>query len=161
MRASHNAYRHGLSVSTSPEMAAEVERLARKLAAAMTGMANDAIVLERARAVAQAELELARVRQTKVTLIQRLHAFGSTAPPQLSFRQAIRILKAFDRGRVLMLNPVDPLATMPHQETQRSAEAVRRALPELLKIDRYECRAAARRDHAVRDLLRSQQKDNQ
>jgi hypothetical protein len=41
---------------------------------------------------------------------------------------------------------------MPTQEPERSAEAVRRALPELIKLHRYESRAAARRDRAIREL---------
>ncbi len=44
---------------------------------------------------------------------------------------------------------VDHLATMPSQEPERTAEAVRRALPELAKLDRYESRAAARLDRAI------------
>jgi len=43
---------------------------------------------------------------------------------------------------------------MPSEGPDRTAEAVRRALPELLKLDRYERRAAARRDRAVRQLCR-------
>ena len=43
-----------------------------------------------------------------------------------------------------------PLATMPSQEPDRSAEAIRRVLPELRKLDRYERRADAQRDRAVR-----------
>jgi len=39
--------------------------------------------------------------------------------------------------------PIDALATTPSQEPDRSAEAVRRVLPELHKLDRYERRAAA------------------
>ena len=41
---------------------------------------------------------------------------------------------------------------MPSQEPDRSAEAVRRVLPELRKLDRYERRAAAQRERAVLDL---------
>jgi hypothetical protein len=41
---------------------------------------------------------------------------------------------------------------MPTQEPERSAEAIRRALPELTKLNRYESRAAARRDRAIREL---------
>jgi len=47
---------------------------------------------------------------------------------------------------------LDPLPPMPEQEPQRTAEAVRRALPALLRLQRYEARAAARRDRAVRNL---------
>ncbi len=41
---------------------------------------------------------------------------------------------------------------MPEQEPERSAEAVRRALPELMKLARYERRAAGQRDRALRAI---------
>jgi hypothetical protein len=54
------------------------------------------------------------------------------------------------RGRPPTIpEPVDPLATMPNKEPERTAEAIRRALPELRKLDRYESRAVARRDRAI------------
>jgi hypothetical protein len=49
---------------------------------------------------------------------------------------------------------LDLCAAMPSQEPDRSAEAIRRALPELLKLDRYERRASGRRDQAVRELAK-------
>ena len=49
-------------------------------------------------------------------------------------RALIRLLNAFDRGT--FPKPIDALATMPSQEPDRSAEAVRRVLPELRKLDR-------------------------
>jgi hypothetical protein len=52
-----------------------------------------------------------------------------------------------------MPEPIDHSATMPAQDPERTTEAIRRALPELLKLDRYERRAYARRDRAIRDLL--------
>jgi hypothetical protein len=51
---------------------------------------------------------------------------------------------------------VDPLPAMPSQEPQRTAEAVRRILPALIKLNRYESRAVTRRDRAIRAItLRS------
>ena len=50
---------------------------------------------------------------------------------------------------------IDPLATMPTEEHERTAEAVRRALPELAKLDRYETRAVARRDRAIRQIVKN------
>ena len=47
---------------------------------------------------------------------------------------------------------------MPSQEPDRSAEAMRRALPELLKLDRYERRASAMRDRAVYELVKVEYK---
>jgi hypothetical protein len=107
------------------------------------------MLLERARAIAQAELDLARVRRVKVALIERASAFGELDPPTLTVTQMIRVLNAFDRGRPIVPEPIDASATMPPHERDRSAEAVRRVLRELLKLDRYERRAAARRDRAV------------
>ena len=49
---------------------------------------------------------------------------------------------------------------MPLQEPERSAEAIRRSLPELLKLDRYERRATSRRDRAVRELRNVVRKDS-
>jgi hypothetical protein len=106
------------------------------------------MVLERARAVAQAELELARVRRAKVALIERASAFGELDPPRLTVTQMIRLLNAFERGRPIP-KPIDASATMPPQEPERAGEAVRRVLPELRRLNRYERRAAARRDRAV------------
>jgi hypothetical protein len=147
-RARRNAYRHGLtlSITSSAAVAKQLDKLVRKIA----GDSEDAIVLERARAVAQAELDLARVRRAKVALIERASAFGELDPPRLTVTQMIRVLNAFDRGR--LVKPSDASATMPSQEPDRSAEAVRRVLPELCKLDRYERRAAAQRERAVLDL---------
>jgi hypothetical protein len=47
---------------------------------------------------------------------------------------------------------VDNLPPMPTDERQRTAEAVRRVLPSLLRLQRYEARAVARRDQAVRAI---------
>jgi hypothetical protein len=44
-------------------------------------------------------------------------------------------------------------ATMPSQEPHRSAQAMRRVLPELGKLERYERGAAARRDRAVFNVV--------
>jgi hypothetical protein len=65
----------------------------------------------------------------------------------------IQVLNAFDRGRLIVPKPIDASATMPSQEPYRSAEAVRRVLPELRKLDRYERRAAAQRERAVLTLF--------
>jgi hypothetical protein len=149
-RASRNAYRHGLtlSISSTAAFAKQLDKLVHKIA----GDTEDEIVLERARAVAQAQLELARVRRAKVALIERASAFGELDPPQLTVAQLIRIMNALDRGRLIVPKPIDASAAMPSQEPERSAEAVRRVLPKLRKLDRYERRAAAQRDRAVVDL---------
>src|SRR6201982_3057226 len=69
-RASRNAYRHGLtlSITSSAAYAKQLDRLVREIA----GNTEDPILLERARAIAQAELELARVRRVKVVVREEL-----------------------------------------------------------------------------------------
>ena len=159
-RASRNAYRHGLTLSltSSPELAKRLDALARKIA----GGSKNEIVLEHARAAAQAELDLARVRQIKIALIKSVSALGALGAPY----DMLPVIKAYlylelasegktPRGRPPKIpEPVDPLATMPTQEPGRTAEAIRRALPELLKLDRYESRAAARRDRAICEITK-------
>jgi hypothetical protein len=135
-----------LSITSTAAYAKQLDKLVRKIA----GDTKDAIVLERARAVAQAGLDLAWVRRATVALIERASAFGELDPPQLTRAGFIRLLNAVLRDRDI--ESIDASATMPSQEPDRSAEAIRRVLPELRKLDRYERRAAAQRERAVRSL---------
>ena len=156
-RASRNAYRHGLtlSITSTAEYAKQLETLVRKIAGD-----KDPVKLERARAIAQADLELTQVRRAKVALIERASAFGELDPPRPTVSQMIRLLNAFQRGRLIDPKPIDASATMPPQEPDRWAEAIRRVLPELCKLERYERRAAARRDRAVVNLVVAQSRHN-
>jgi hypothetical protein len=156
-RASQNAYRHGLTKPiSSAEFAREVEELARQIA----GDTEDNITMQRARDAAAAHLELARVRRVKAALIERVAALGRFDVPKLfqspKDEAAWIMLHCFGatlrKGRPKFA--VDPLPAMPSQEPQRTAEAVRRALPDLLKLHRYECRAVTRRDRAIRAIMR-------
>jgi hypothetical protein len=147
-RARRNSYRHGLSVGAAgrPGCAEQVEKLARKIA----GAGADAMILEQARSVAQAQLDLTQIRRMRASLIQRMAEFGvlDTPDPPATFRDIKRILKSIDRGQPWDLS-IPPAPCMPSAEPDRTAEAMRRALPELLKLDRYERSATARRDRAA------------
>jgi hypothetical protein len=155
MRARHNAYQHGLTTSpiSSATVAKQVEKLARKIA----GKTKDAIALEHARDIAQATIDIARVRRVRVTLIERAAALGTLETPQLfnSVREILQFLNSIGRGQTPTLpERTDLSTTMPSQEPERTAEAMRRALPELIKLDRYESRATARRDRAVQAIVK-------
>lgn len=146
-RARRNSYRHGLSIGAAgrPGSDEHVERLARKIA----GAGADAMVLEQARSAAQAQLDLTQIRRMRVSLIQRMAEFGALdTDPLGTSRDFKRILKSIFRGLPRDLS-VPPAPSMPSSEPDRTAEAVRRALPELLKLDRYERSATARRDRAA------------
>jgi|tagenome__1003787_1003787.scaffolds.fasta_scaffold20937909_3 hypothetical protein len=158
-RVSRNAYRHGLSqsVTSLSQFNEELDKRAHELAEGL----RDPLTLENARTIAEAELDISRARLAKISLIERAYAFGAIHPPRFTTRAIKRWLKAFDAG----LDPPVSLAMegvpdqMPSEEPDRTAEAVRRALPELLKLDRYERRAAARRDRAVRQLFRARREE--
>ena len=144
-RASHNALRHGLSSQGLRNIAAaQVDELARQIA----GDSNNAIVLELARCAAAAERDLDRVRQVRAAWIAKVSSLGILeAPKPLSWRDELRWIMGEE-----ITATTDPLPAMPAADAERTAEAVRRILPELLRIDRYERRAAARRDKAIRKI---------
>ena len=160
-RASRNSYRHGLAAAlvTTEEHAKRVEKLARRIA----GNTADLATLEHARRAAEAEFELARVRKVKVALIEGMFAFGAPEVPKLSIptnsvSQAKWVLDALSRGKKDPPQP-DEAATMPSGaatmlsgESERLAEAMRRALAELVKLDRYERHAARLRDQSLRAI---------
>src|SRR5262249_907780 len=83
-RASRNAYRHGLSLNIGAiqEFAESVNTLAQKIA----GNSPDVRVLERARNIAEAELDLGRARQAKVMLIEHSRAVSALHSSQLGGR---------------------------------------------------------------------------
>jgi hypothetical protein len=158
-RTSRNAYRHGLSLSSiaNPTISKRLDKLACKIA----GKGEAGIILEHARAAAQAALDLARVRQIKVATINRVYALGAFDPgPDIA--SAIKALLHLElaserktpRGRPAIPELVDPLPTMPNSGAERAAEAIQKALPELRRLDRYEGRAIARRDRAIREIVK-------
>jgi hypothetical protein len=157
-RASANSYRHGLSVGVESiaEFTEHIDALAREI----SGADPKATLLVFARAAAAAELDLGRVRRAKLALISRISAVGELDPfdPFSSWSCIKKILLArHGHGRQkewLGWNfdiPEPP--ELPIKEPERTTEAMRRALPELIKLDRYERAAAQRRERACREIM--------
>jgi hypothetical protein len=152
-RAAGNSLRHGLSIISVPECEA-VESVARRIAG---DIASDA-VLGHARAAARAHIHLARVRALETEIINRTFRFGT-----LELRSPFRS-KAAEVRYVLMqarLQPnqplkwpprIDPLGPMPSEEAERMDEALRRSLPALRNLYRYERRAITQRDRALSEI---------
>ena len=140
-RASHNACRYGLSINANAGSNSDpVESLASHIA----GNTNDQHVLYHARIAARAHLDLARIRQVKLDIIERVNQFGGLEPaPRFpSVAAEIWYLNKQPLDQPLRLpDPVDPLGPMPARGAQRTAEAFRRLLQELRKLHRYEDRA--------------------
>jgi len=138
-RASGNAYRHGLS---RPMLGAEHRRAVEALASRILddhGNAKDLHALASAREIAEAEFELARVQRSKVA--------------QIEAAWAAQCFLGATLGNMRPKCAVD--TPMPEEEPQRTAEAVRRVLPDLARLARYEARASKRRDRAIRALVLS------
>jgi len=143
-RAGRNAYRHGLSLTAIPSFPLNKQLEERALAIGDTS--QDPARLALARAVAEAELELGRVRWAKVLLIRSVSAAEGVDPAQITHLGRLRRLQP-----ALVLSAAQD--AIPGREPERSAEAFTRSLPQLWRLDRYERRAAARRDRAARALL--------
>ena len=152
-RASRNAFRHGLTSTliSIPERVKRIEKLARKIA----GTAEDMITLQCARTAAEAEFQLAHIRQARRGLIDRILVFGELDLPRPVFpgRFPLYLVDAMANFDAVP-SPHDAEAMMPVQTVSREAEAIRRALPELLKLDRYERRAWTRKARSLRTVVR-------
>jgi len=110
----------------------QLEELSRLFA----GDASDATILELAERAADAQADLIRVREVKTALLEGAlmkTQGGNLAQPEL-----------LDSSR--------PLLTGETEEEQLFVNAVRHILPKLTKINRYEKRAARRRDRAIHEL---------
>jgi len=140
-----------VGISSDPAFAKQLNDLAREIVNDGIG----AISIDRAHAIAEAEIDIARARLTKVALIEQVRAFGAVKHrPVFKTRAEIRrLLSAFRHGNLIEPEREDPVPTMSSQEPERTVEAIRRALPELIKLDRYERRATVRQERALNDIF--------
>ncbi|MBR1152808.1 hypothetical protein [Bradyrhizobium sp. JYMT SZCCT0428] len=158
-RSSTNAFRHGLSVDLPAIRGEEFELV--------VGLLADYQVDERARKDAQnlarATVELERVTQYKLSLIERVALVGrlnrSYWLNQLdsiifSTREMRQIDRALKGGRMPRLRRIKPLPSLPPDEPERLSEAFRRAVPELLAVERYERTSVARFIRALHAMVR-------
>jgi hypothetical protein len=147
-----NAYRHGLAAVFNREALAEIEELARQLA----GEAVDPIILQHARDAAHAVFMLARIKLLRIAWVQRTYELGCVEFPPKSVlrREFLAWVEQEGPPRPLMRLPPE---TMPPPGPERLTEAIRRALSELARLERFEARAAARRNRAFRALVRIHQ----
>lgn len=132
-RSSQNAYRHGLATAILPDSdwIAKIEALAREIFDSTGGQ----IDFGQARSVAHAQLEVLRARSISTAVVTQ-------------------ILAGCDHSG---WTPAADLAVPPEvlgREPDRTAEALGQALLALKAVDRYESRAAARRDRAVQEIIK-------
>jgi len=147
-RSSQNARVHGLNVpvSADPELSSRAERLARLIAGPD---ANDAHLHE-ARVIAEAQMELQRVRRLR---LERL-AHPSLVKKRLTrtgLRTLIKLVEASIPDEWDQMHIVDKAVEdlLPEVEPQLQ-EKIGEVVASFKKLDRYEKRALSRRKSAMR-----------
>jgi hypothetical protein len=152
-RVAKNALRHGLAipVTIDPALADATERLARVIAGQDVGP----IRLEGARRIAEAQIDLLRVRRARLALLSDSRAWVKKP----SVRQLIHALKQFDTEEFRMGGDVDeigktvfctPNGLNACLQPLTLAEGLEVLAVELAHLDRYERRALSRRKFAIR-----------
>ena len=132
-RSSKNAYSHGLSL---PMCKVGSQKQLEELSRLFAGDASDAKILGLAERAADAQADLERVRKVKTAMLER----------------ALMKTQVGNRAQPELLDFSRPLLIGKGEEEEAFVNAVRHILPELTKIDRYEKRAASRRDRAIHEL---------
>jgi len=153
-RTRKNAYRHGLSAVLHRKALAEIEALALEFVCDTI----NPFALQLARTAAHAEFNLARIKRLRLAWIHYTYEQGALElpPPDVFKREIFSWINSGGKTQ----QPRLPSHTMPPPGRERMAEAIRRALPQLTKLERYEARAAAHRDRAFRELVRYHRKVN-
>jgi RNA polymerase-interacting CarD/CdnL/TRCF family regulator len=127
-RSSQNAYKYGLSLPMrNVQSCKQLEELLQLFEGG-----SDPEIRGLAERAADAEADLARVRKVKTTVLERA------------------LMQRGNRAEHDLLDSARPL--LEGEEEQTFVNAVQHILPELVKINRYEKRAASRRDRTIHEL---------
>jgi hypothetical protein len=154
-RAAQNAFRHGLNVSVlfDPLLAPEVEGMADEIC----GSETDAATLEWARRIAEAQIDLNRVRASRSRLLTRLLVDPSYQPKEVN-RQRFRLLNWVLGGYRPCNLPVEldaikeMVSPKPPEGEEKLAIILKEKISEFAALDRYERRALSRRKAAIRNF---------
>ena len=152
MRASRNALRHALSlpVSSDPVLSEEVEALAREIVAADSSAEKQ----ELARRIAEAQIDLRRVRHARYQLFSQALSdpnYESEAMLQKKSALVIRYARRFAPSTPMPENVMKFLDSKP-EGPHKFATIVADKTRQLLLLDRYERRALSRRKFAIRSF---------
>jgi hypothetical protein len=163
-QSAQNAFRHGFNVPIwrDPDLASDVEALAQRI----VGKSTDPNVLEPARRVAEAQIDLCRVRSHRNRLIERAMAdleFQTEAAEPAPFEPAAVRVSArgpSSDGRIQIIEAtVSALVAQIAKNLAALDRSMRPEEPSLAKLtreiaalDRYERRALSQRKFAIREF---------
>jgi hypothetical protein len=154
-RAAQNAFRHGLNVPvrSDPLLAPEIEAMARRI----SGRYADDEIMEGARRIAEAQIDLNRVRASRRRLLTRFLVDPYYQPKGVK-RQRFRLLNWVLGGYRPRNLPVDVdaikemVSPKPPEGEERLAIILGQKSSELAALERYERRALSRRKAAIRNF---------
>lgn len=150
-RSARNALRHGLSISvcSDPALSEEVETLAREIA----GPDANPEISELARRVAEAQIDLHRVRYARRQLLSKALKdpyYESRADGLKKLKILARILQP--SAPAIPLNMIEKFLTSTPRGPYKLATILSEEAKQLHAMDRYERRALSRRKFAVQAL---------
>jgi hypothetical protein len=149
-RVAANALRHGLAtpVALDPHFSEEGERIARLIA----GAADESPRLECARRIAEAQIDLLRVRRIRLALLSDPAA--RVLPPSVA--AVGRILDLLEEGKEIDANLAPAVYALDGRNPQGVVPELEQAIGvlarQLTRLDRYERRALSRRKFAIREF---------
>ena len=150
--AARNALRHALSlpVSSDSVLSEEVETLAREI----VGTDANAEIQELARRIAEAQIDLRRVRYARHQLFSQALSdpdYESEVMLRKKSALVIRCARLFDLYRPMPENVMEFLNSKP-EGPYKFATILADKTRQLLALDRYERRAVSRRNRAIQSL---------
>ncbi len=152
-RASKNALRHGLNipVELEPVYGQEIDRLALRIA----GEAAAPERLALARRIAEAQVDLRRIRDHRLSLVTQAYKSvemeARLKQEQILFRLALKMLRAGEDSSPEFTEQTDRVFNpKPMTGPEKLAAALVELSAKLVRLDRYERRALSRRNFAVR-----------
>jgi hypothetical protein len=144
-RGSRNALQHGLSVSVlnEPSMCTKVEMLARVIA----GADADDAQLSQARIIAEAQIDLVRIRDAKVALMNSY--IGEVIPSNTVLGENV-VPQNLQEGEGA--SESDDLSSEGSCTQEFVMTPTIEVLRQLSRLERYECRAISRRRRGMRNF---------